>query len=44
MPEQFKLMILVNILLGLLFLVLNYVYYYFANRFEGLVLFGVLCG
>jgi hypothetical protein len=36
MPEHFKLMILVNILLGLLFLVLNYVYYYFANRFEGL--------
>jgi len=36
MSEQFKLMILVNILLGLLFLVLNYVYYYFANRFEGL--------
>jgi hypothetical protein len=36
MIKQYKLMIFVNILLGFLFIVLNYVYYYFANRFEGL--------
>jgi hypothetical protein len=35
MIKQYKLMIFVNILLGLLFLVVNYVYYYFANRFDG---------
>ena len=34
MIKQYKLMIFVNILLGLLFLVVNYVYYYFA-RFDG---------
>jgi hypothetical protein len=28
-------MILVNALLGSFFLVSNYIYYYFANRFEG---------
>ena len=35
MIKQYKLMIFANILLGLLFLVVNYIYYYFATNFEG---------
>ena len=35
MSRQFKLMLFVNALIGFLFLFTNYVYYYFANRFEG---------
>ena len=35
MIKQFKIMIFVNALLGFSFLVSNYIYYYFAVRFDG---------
>jgi hypothetical protein len=35
MSRQFKLMILVNIMLAASFLICNYVYFYFVNRFDG---------
>lgn len=35
MIKQYKLMLLVNALLGFSFVVSNYIYYYFANRFDG---------
>ncbi len=35
MSRQFKLMISVNIVLGASFLICNYVYFYFINRFDG---------
>jgi hypothetical protein len=35
MLKQFKLMLLVNAIAGILFLITNYVYFYFATRFDG---------
>jgi hypothetical protein len=35
MQKQFKLMLLANAIIGILFLLTNYVYYYFAVHFDG---------
>ena len=35
MSKQFKLMILANVVLAASFLICNYVYFYFINRFDG---------
>jgi hypothetical protein len=35
MSKQFNLMFFVNTIIGMLFLLTNYVYYYFATRFDG---------